>query len=91
MFRVAEILNPIYRDSMTMAEHFRSSAAHPTTSDVSVAGVPWPTYKLLALAVGLLVLLVVAVITSTAAPAVLGGAAAATVIWLGLGVFHRQP
>ena len=52
--------------------------------EVRIAGVPWPVYKLVALAVGLLVLLIVAVIT-TAAHSVLAAAAAGTVVWLGLG------
>ena len=52
---------------------------------VSIAGVPWPVYKLLALAVGFIVLVIVAVATTSAAPSVLAAAAAATVVWLGLG------
>jgi hypothetical protein len=52
---------------------------------VLIAGVPWPVYKLVALAVGFLVLVVVGVATTSAAPAVLAGAAAATVVWLALG------
>ena len=32
--------------------------------EVSIAGVPWPVYKLLALAIGFLVLVIVAVATS---------------------------
>jgi Flp pilus assembly protein TadB len=50
--------------------------------EVPVAGVPWPLYKLYALAVGLVVLLVVGVATMSAAPAVLSAAAATTVVWL---------
>jgi hypothetical protein len=71
---------------MTTAD-FRSAISQPT-SDVSIAGVPWPVYKVLALVVGLLVLVAVAVVTVSAASAVLAGAAAATVVWLGLSVFH---
>lgn len=67
---------------MTTAEQFRQALAHPAVREVSVAGVPWPAYKLLALALGLSVFLTVAVATGSAAPAVLGGAAAATVTWL---------
>jgi hypothetical protein len=55
--------------------------------EVSIAGVPWPVYKLLALAVGFIVLVIVAVATTSAAPAVLAAAAAGTAVWLGLGAF----
>lgn len=50
---------------------------------------PWPTYKLIALAIGALVLAVVGVATMSAAPAVLSAAAATLVMWLGLG--HVSP
>lgn len=70
---------------MTTAEHFRDAASH-SGSTVSIAGVPWPTYKVVALLVGLLVFAVVGVATLSAAPAVLGGAAAATLTWAGLGL-----
>ncbi len=53
--------------------------------EVRIAGVPWPVYKLVALAVGLVVLLIVAVTTTTAAHSVLAATAAGTVVWLGLG------
>jgi hypothetical protein len=56
--------------------------------EVSVAGVPWPVYKLLALAVALIVLVIVAVATTSAAPSVLAAAAAGTVVWVGLGAFR---
>lgn len=56
--------------------------------EVSIAGVPWPVYKLLALVIGFLVLVIVAIATASAAPAVLAGAAAGTVVWLSLGAFH---
>ncbi len=56
--------------------------------EVSIAGVPWPLYKLLALSVGFLVAVVVGVATLSAAPSVLAGAAAATVVWLGLAAFR---
>ncbi|MGV0634721.1 hypothetical protein ABQE69_12150 [Mycolicibacillus trivialis] len=49
---------------------------------VSIAGVPWPVYKLAALAAGLLILLVFVAAGATPATAVLSGAAAATAIWL---------
>lgn len=53
--------------------------------EVLIAGVPWPVYKLLALAVGLIVLVIVAIATTSAAPSVLAAAAAGTVVWLVLG------
>lgn len=74
---------------MTTAEQFRSAVAHPTTREVSIAGVPWPAYKVLALVVGLLVG-VLALVTAGASAAVLGGAAAATVVWLAAG-FASHP
>ena len=54
-------------------------------SQVSIAGVPWPTYKLIALAVGLSVLVGVGIATASAAPAVLSAAASTTVVWIILG------
>jgi hypothetical protein len=56
--------------------------------EVSIAGVPWPVYKVLALAVGFVVLVIVAIATGSAAPSVLAAAAAGTVVWLGLGAFQ---
>jgi hypothetical protein len=56
--------------------------------EVSIAGVPWPVYKLLALVIGLAVLVIVAVATGSAAPSVLAAAAASTVVWLALSPFH---
>lgn len=73
---------------MTTAEQFRSAIRQPT-SQISIAGVPWPAYKVLALVIGLLVLGAVAVVTASASSAVLAGAASATVVWLGLSVFHH--
>jgi hypothetical protein len=58
--------------------------------EVSIAGVPWPVYKLLALAIGLVVLVIVAVATGSAAPSVLAAAAAGTVVWLALSPFHSS-
>jgi len=58
--------------------------------EVSIAGVPWPVYKLLALAIGFLVLVIVGVATGSTAPAVIAGAAAGTIVWLGLGAFHSS-
>jgi len=64
-----------YRDYVTVRD------------EVSIAGVAWPVYKLLALAIGLAVLGIVAVATGSAAPSVLAAAAAGTVVWLALGPF----
>ena len=61
-----------------------------TPQEVRIAGVPWPVYKLAALAVGVLVLLVVAASTVSVGPAVVAGAASAAVVWLGLGVFSSR-
>jgi hypothetical protein len=59
-------------------------------TEVRIAGVPWPAYKLVALAVGMFVLLIVGVVTMNPGPAVVAAAAAATVVWLGLAVFHSS-
>lgn len=67
----------------------RSTVA-ATSSEVLIAGVPWPVHKLLALAVGFAVLVVVGVATTSAAPSVLAAAAAGTAVWLVLGMFHRE-
>jgi hypothetical protein len=58
--------------------------------EVSIAGIAWPVYKLLALAIGLIVLVIVAVATSSAAPSVLAAAAAGTAVWLALSPFHSS-
>lgn len=71
---------------MTTAGSFRTAGTR-LAGDVNVAGVPWPAYKVIALAVGLLVSLIVAVATFSAAPAVLAGAAVGAVAWLGLGSY----
>ncbi|CDO29907.1 hypothetical protein [Mycolicibacterium porcinum] len=73
---------------MTTAGNFRSATSR-ADHQVDIAGVPWPTYKLIALAIGALVLVVVGLATMTAAPAVLSAAAATIVVWLGLG--HISP
>ena len=71
---------------MTTAGHFRD-AVTPPASTVSIAGVEWPVYKLVALLVALLVFAVVAVVTTAAGPAVLSGAGVGTLAWLlGLGI-----
>lgn len=51
-------------------------------TEISVAGVPWPMYKLLALIVGALVLVVVGLITASAGPSVLTAAGVATAVWV---------
>jgi hypothetical protein len=73
-----ELLDASYRDKMT------------TPTEVRIAGVPWPVYKLAALGVGLLVLLVVGVATMNPGPAVVAAAAAGAVTWLGLGLFQSS-
>ena len=69
---------PSYRHFMTVRD------------EVSIAGVPWPVYKLLALTIGFIVLVIVAVATSSAAPSVLAAAAAGTVVWLALSPFQSS-
>ena len=69
---------------MTTAEHIRSIASSKS-AEVTIAGVPWPLYKVVALVTGLIVALVVGIVGMNAAPAVLAGAAAGTLIWLVLG------
>ncbi len=61
-----------------------------TPQQVQIAGVPWPIYKLAALAVGILVLLVVGVATVNPGSAVVAGAASAALVWTGLGVFFAS-
>jgi hypothetical protein len=61
-----------------------------TPTEVHIAGVPWPAYKVIALAIGALVALVVGLTTMSAAPAVLSAAAAAVIVWLGLGLFSSS-
>jgi hypothetical protein len=67
---LSELLVTSYRVSVT------------THSEVHIAGVPWPMYKVLALIVGVLVLVVVGVLTASSAPAVLTAAGAATAVWV---------
>jgi hypothetical protein len=71
---------------MTTAGHFRSTVTR-LTCDVSVAGVPWPAYKVIALLVGALVFVVAGVLTMSASVSVLSGAGAATIAWLGLSMY----
>lgn len=74
---------------MTTAEQFREAVAHPG-STVSIAGVPWPTFKVVALLAGLLVFVVVGLATGAAAPAVLTGFAVSTLTWLTFGLVWRS-
>ena len=52
------------------------------SAQVPIAGVLWPLYKLVALALGLLTLVVAFLVTGSAAPAVLTAAAITTVVWV---------
>lgn len=61
-----------------------------TSTEVRIAGVPWPAYKLVALAVGALVLVVVGVATTNAASAVLSATAASAIAWFGLSVLRSS-
>ncbi len=56
---------------------------------MAIAGVPWPTYKLVALALGFLALVVVGSLTSSAAAAVLTAAGVCTVAWLMLALTQQ--
>jgi hypothetical protein len=85
-FRLPELSDESYRHPMTAP----SVKLVTSGANVRIAGVPWPVYKLVALAVGLLVLVVVGVATATVGPAVVAGSAAGTVVWLALGTFHSS-
>jgi hypothetical protein len=76
VFRLPENSLTSYRQAMTARD------------EVSIAGVPWPVYKLLALAIGFIVLVIVALATGSAAPSVLAAAASGTVVWLALAAFQ---
>jgi uncharacterized membrane protein YphA (DoxX/SURF4 family) len=58
-----------------------------TPTEVRIAGVPWPLYKLVSLSVGMLVLVVVGIATASIGSAVVAGFAASTVVWLALSIF----
>lgn len=78
---------------MTTAEQFRSAAQSRTPlaqRELSIAGVPWPAYKVVALLVGALMLAVVGVVSASAATAVLSATAVTTVAWWVLGAGHRR-
>jgi len=74
---------------MTTAGNFRSTVAR-AACDVSIAGVPWPAYKVIALIVGIMAFLVVGALTMSAAPAVLSAAGAATASWAGFSLFCKD-
>jgi len=75
---------------VTTVEQFRAAIAHPASREVSIAGVPWPAYKVVALLCGLIVMGVVGLISASAAPAVLAAAAAATTIWVGFAMSRSR-
>ena len=68
----------------------RYRCAMTTPTEVRIAGVPWPTYKVIALIVGVLALVVLGVLTGSASAAVLSAAAITTVTWAGLGAASRR-
>ncbi|MGD9621291.1 MAG: hypothetical protein AB7G47_17230 [Mycolicibacterium sp.] len=57
-------------------------------TEIRIAGVPWPVYKLVSLVLGGLAVMVVGAATGSAAAAVLTGAAVATVVWVALSSLH---
>jgi hypothetical protein len=61
-----------------------------TPTEVQIAGVPWPAYKVLAILVGAVVFIAVGVVTASAAPAVLSGTAAAVAVWVGQALFRSS-
>lgn len=61
-----------------------------TPGIVLIAGVPWPVYKLAAIAVFVTVLAIVGVATASAGSAVVAAAASSVVVWLGLSLFHAS-
>lgn len=61
-----------------------------THTEINVAGVPWPAYKLVALIVGALVLVAVGLVTASLGPAVLTAAGIATLVWVGGGMTARR-
>ncbi|KMO81531.1 hypothetical protein MCHUDSM44219_01884 [Mycolicibacterium chubuense] len=76
-------------EHMTTAQEFSQDLGDAVTrpaGTVSIAGVPWPTYKVAALLTGLIVFAVVAMTTASAAPAVLSGAGVAAIVWLTAGM-----
>ncbi|MFZ0833878.1 MAG: hypothetical protein WAM92_12495 [Mycobacterium sp.] len=74
---------------MTTAGHIRAIASS-NTPEVTIAGVPWPLYKVVALLTGFVAALAVGIVTMTAGPAVLAGAAVTTLVWLALGTAQHS-
>lgn len=72
MFRVPENKTGGYSQFMT--------GPALKSSEVLIAGVPWPRHKLYAIVAGFIALLLVGALTTSAAPAVLGGTAVAIVV-----------
>lgn len=54
------------------------------TSDVLIAGVPWPRHKLFAVIAGLVTFLIIGALTTTAATAVLSGTGVGVAVGLAL-------
>jgi hypothetical protein len=73
---------------MTTADHIRSIASS-NTAEVTIAGVPWPRYKVIALVMGLVVTLLVGIAVMNPAPAVVAGTAVGTLVWLAFGSIQR--
>lgn len=61
-----------------------------TQTEVRIAGVPWPLYKVVSLIVFGLVLLVVGAVTTSASAAVLSAAASATAVWIVLAMLRPE-
>ena len=59
-------------------------------TQVHIPGVPWPMYKLVALAAAAVVLVLVGLLTMSAGPAVVAASATGTVVWLALGLFRSN-
>ncbi|HET7741832.1 MULTISPECIES: hypothetical protein [unclassified Mycolicibacterium] len=57
---------------------------------VHIAGVAWPMYKLVALAVGAVVLALVGLVTMSLGPAVIAASATGTAIWLAMGLLQHS-
>lgn len=77
-FRLPELLVASYRVAVT------------TYTEINVAGVAWPTYKVVALIIGALVLIAVGLVTASLGPAVLTAAGIATLVWVAGGRSLRR-
>ncbi len=77
VFRLPELETVGYRLCMT------------TPTEVRIAGVPWPTYKLVALLLGVVALVVVGAMSASAAAAVLTAAATTVTTWIVLGAVRH--